>query len=123
MKHTKLQDMAVDQLLQRFTAIGVDQDKALLRREYGKFNRLFDEMVAIENELKARNGDLRRELLRLYHHPNAQVRLNAVKATLAVAPELARQTLQAMADSREYPQAGDAGITIDCLERGIFQPT
>ena len=119
----KFQDMTVDQLLARFAAIGIDQDKALLRMATSKFNRLFDEMIAIENELKARPGDQRRELLRLYKHQNAQVRLNAVKATLAVASELARSMLQAIADLREYPQAGDAGMTIDCLERGIFKPT
>jgi hypothetical protein len=104
--------MIVDQLLERFIAIGLDQDKALLRGEYAKFNRLFDEMVAIEQELRERHGDQRRELLRLYDHPNAQVRLNAVKATLAVAPESARSKLRAIAASREYPQAGDAGMTL-----------
>jgi hypothetical protein len=101
MKSTKLQNMTVPQLVQRYTAIGIDQDKASLRGEYGKFNRLFDEMVAIEDELKARDGDQRRELLRLYDHPNAQVRLNAMKATLAVAPEHAYQAL------RQWPIRAD----------------
>jgi hypothetical protein len=123
MKRINLKDATLAQLLQRYTAIGTDQDKALLRREHSKFNRLFDEMVAIEDELKVRDGDQRRELLRLYDHPNAQVRLNAIKATLAVAPEPAHRTLRAMADSREYPQAGDAGMTLIALERGIFKPT
>src|SRR5262249_46404110 len=68
-------------------------------------------------------GDQRRALLPLYDHPNAQVRLKAVKATLAVAPERARRMLEIIADSREYPQAGDAGMTIDALDQGIFKPT
>jgi hypothetical protein len=115
--------MTVDQLIQRFIAIGIEQDQALLRGQHARFNRLFDEMVAIEDELKTRDGDQRRELLSLYNHPNAQVRLNAVKATLAVTPQFARWKLQVLADSREYPQAGDAGMTIDALDRGIFKPT
>src|SRR5262249_31096566 len=123
MKRAKLQDMAVNQLVERFTGIGIEQNHALLRRQYAKFNRLFDEMVAIEEELKKRDGDQRRELLFLFKHPNAQVRLNAIKTTLAVAPEIARQALQALADSREYPQAGNAGMSIWNLERGIFKPT
>jgi len=49
--------------------------------------------------------------------------LKAVKATLAVAPEAARQELQAIADSREYPQAGEAGMSLWNLDRGIFKPT
>ena len=123
MSRTYFQHMTVDQLVARYISIGVDQDKALLRNEIAKFNRLFDEMDAIENELKGRNGDERRTLLNLYHHPNAQVRLNAAKATLAVAPEPARRKLQTMADSREYPQAGDAGMTLYALDRGIFKPS
>jgi hypothetical protein len=123
MKRIGPQQMTVDQLLARFAAIGIDQDKALVRNEIAKFNRLYDEMDAIENELKARDGDQRRALLGLYDHPNAQVRLNAIKATLAVSPELARRMLKVMADSREYPQAGDAGMTLINLERGIFTPT
>jgi len=127
--------MTVDELVQRFTAIGIEEDQALLRRQYATFNRLFGQMVAVEHELKARDGDQRRELLSLYNHPNAQVRLkirdgdrrrvrlNAAKVTLAVAPEIARQALRALADSHEYPQAGEAGMSIDNLERGIFKPT
>jgi hypothetical protein len=115
--------MTVDQLLDRYILIGVDQDKALLRSEHAKFNRLFDEMDAIENELRRRDDDQRRTLLRLYDHPNAQVRLNAMKATLALAPEVARRALEALAASREYPQAGDAGMTLDALDDGIFKPS
>jgi hypothetical protein len=59
----------------------------------------------------------------LYRHPNAQVRLMAATATLAVAPEAARQLLQAIADSNDYPQAGDAGMSLWNLERGVFKPT
>ena len=51
------------------------------------------------------------------------MRLNAVKNTLALAPEEGRRTLQAVADSKNYPYAGDAGMTISALDRGIFKPT
>jgi hypothetical protein len=123
MKRTELENMTVDQLVKRFNAIGLDQDTALAMGATAKFNRLFDEMEVVENELKVRDGDQRRALLRLYDHPNAQVRLNAVKATLAVAPEAARRMLQAIADSNEFPQAGDAGMTLVSLDRGIFKPS
>ena len=123
MSRTHFQHMTVDQLVARYISIGIDQDKALLRNEIAKFNRLFDEMVVVQNELRTRDGDQRRALLGLYGHPNAQVRLNAAKATLAVAPEPARRKLQTMADSREYPQAGDAGMTLYALDRGIFKPS
>jgi ParB-like chromosome segregation protein Spo0J len=123
MKRARAEAKTVDQLVEQFVAIGIEQDRALRRNEVAKFNRLFDVMIDVEDELKARAGDQRRALLDLYDHTNAQVRLNAAKATLAVAPEGARRMLQTMADSREYPQAGDAGMTLDSLDRGIFKPT
>jgi hypothetical protein len=97
--------MTVTQLLERFTGIDIEQDQALLKRQYAKFNRLFEQMVAIKDELKTREGDQRREPLSLYKHPNAQVRLNAIKATLAVAPDIAPRALQALADSRDHSRA------------------
>jgi len=115
--------MTEDQLVDYFIAIALAQDKALLQSEYAKFNRLFDEMEAVEQELKARPGDQRHALLRLYEHPNAQVRLKAVKATLAVAPVKGRRMLEVIAGSHEYPQAGEAGMSIVNLDRGIFKPT
>jgi ParB-like chromosome segregation protein Spo0J len=115
--------MTVDQLVEHLTAIALNQDEALLTNDHTKFNRLFDEMEAVKLELKARDGDQRRALVRLYDHPNAQVRLKAVKATLAVAPEVARRLLKTIADSREFPQAGEAGMSLVNLERGIFKPT
>ncbi len=123
MKETKLQGMTEDQVFDFFIALALAQDKALLRNEYAKFNRLFDEMEAVEQELKVRPGDQRHALLRLYEHPNAQVRLKAVKATLAVAPVAGRRMLKIIAESREYPQAGEAGMSILNLDRGIFKPT
>jgi hypothetical protein len=86
MKRVKLQDMTVTQLVDRFSAIGIEQDQAILKDRHGKFNRLFDQLMAVQHELKAREGGQRHALLSLYNHPNAQVRLNAIKATLAVAP-------------------------------------
>lgn len=62
-------------------------------------------------------------MLRLYDHPNMQVRLMAAKATLEIEPEAARTMLQAIADSGWFPQAGDVGMSLSNLERGVFKPT
>ncbi|HTS40759.1 MAG TPA: DUF2019 domain-containing protein [Xanthobacteraceae bacterium] len=115
--------MTVDQLLDRFGEIGVAQDKALLANAIDKFNSLYDEKVIIVAELKSREGDQRRALMRLYNHQNMQVRLNAANATLAIAPDEARNLLQKIADSNFFPQAGDAGMSLWNLERGVYKPT
>jgi len=51
-----------------------------------------------------------------------QVRSQSARATLAVAPAEARRAIEAIAASRQYPQAGDAGMTLINLDRGIFVP-
>ena len=110
------------ELVERFAANCVEQNKALLWGEIAKFNRLFDQMVAIENELKSRAGDQRRALLALFDHPNMQVRLQAAKVTLAVAPVAARTMLERIKGWGRQPQAGDAGMSLWNLDRGVFVP-
>jgi len=122
MSQAKFQRMTVDQLVTRFADIALDQDKADLKGDYAKFNRLYDEMDAVEKELKARVGDQRSALLPLFNHPNAQVRLKSAIATLALAPQEARRTLQILSDRQEYPQAADARGMIRAIDEGTFVP-
>src|SRR4029077_6624288 len=121
-KEINLPDMTVDQLVERFTELALAQDKALLGENIPRVNQLFDSIEEVKSELQGRADDQRRALLCLYDHPNAQVRLKAVKATLAVEPVAARRMLQIIADSHEYPQAGDAGVSIRFLEQGTYKP-
>lgn len=123
MKPTKLHEMSVSELMSRFEQIALEQHRALLMDETAKYNMLYDQMDAVKRELKSRPGDQRRALLTLYDHPNGQVRLKAAIGTLAVAPEAARESLQSVADSREYPEAAEAGMTLWDLDSGIFKPT
>jgi hypothetical protein len=123
MKQMKLEEMTVDQLVERFVEIGLDQDRALLENDVGGFNRLFDQMQAVNQELKSRTGDQRRALLSLYKHPNLQVRLKAAMTTLAIAPQAARDVLEAIKASKQQPQALDAGMSLRNLDQGIYKPT
>lgn len=117
-----IEQMTAERLLKRFVEIGVEQEELLQNNEIAKFNRLYGEKAAIQDELKSRAGDQRRLLMQLYDHPNMQVRLNAAKATLAVAPVEARRQLELIAASKLYPQAGDAGMSLWNLDRGVFKP-
>jgi hypothetical protein len=121
-KRVKLEEMTIDELVERFAGIGIAQDQAELMGEIGQFNSLYRQMDATEKELRRRGREARLALLRLYDHPNMQVRLNAAKRTLGVAPEAARKVIQEIYDSKWYPQAGDAGMTLSNLDRGVFKP-
>jgi Domain of unknown function (DUF2019) len=121
MKRTKLHEMTVAHLVDRFIAVALDEDKAML--DTAKFNRLFWELDAVNEELKSRPGDQRRALLPLLDHSNAQVRLQSAIATLAVAPEAARQALQIISDRQEYPQAADARGMMRALDNRTYIPS
>lgn len=122
MKQKPLNELSVAELVNEFSAIGVEQDKALIQDDSETYTPLFWQMQAVQKELKGRSGDQRRALLTLYDYPNMQVRLAAAKATLAVAPTEARQLIEAIAATTWYPQAGDAGMCLTALDRGIFVP-
>ena len=116
------QDQSVDQLVNQFTEIALQQDKALLSGDTASYNRLYAEMEVVGKELKGRYGDQRRSLLRLYNHPNAQVRLKAAINTLAIERESAQRALQVISDRNEYPQAADARGMIRALLEGTYVP-
>jgi hypothetical protein len=122
-KQSHFVKMTTKELVDRFAAIGLAQDQALLGGEIAKFNRLFEQMAGVANELKARDGDQRTALMTLYDYPNMQVRLKAAIHTLAVAPVAARQQLEAIAETHWMPQAGDAGMSLSNLDIGIFKPS
>lgn len=123
MKRAILQDIAVEELVERFVEIALQQDQALLFDEYGQYNRLFDKMEAIKATLKNRDGDQRSLLLPLYKHDNAQVRLKAALATLAVAPEAARAVLEDLSSSNRYPEAASARGMLRALNDGTYTPS
>jgi hypothetical protein len=123
MTRSGLQELTVEELVQRFLSIALAQDKAILFDEIAKFNRLYGQMEAVAVELKNRVGDQRHNLVAFYDHPNAQVRLKAAIATLAVEPESARAVLQEISDRNEYPQAADARGMLRALDEGRYTPT
>jgi hypothetical protein len=119
----RIGDMTIAQLVERFTAVALDQCEAQQRYSIPKVNRLFDQMEALEGELKKREGDQRRALLPLYDHPVLHVRLKAALATLAVAPKETRFLLEEIGAKNKNLQGLDANMTLRQLNNGEFKPT
>ncbi|MBX9710081.1 MAG: DUF2019 domain-containing protein [Xanthobacteraceae bacterium] len=120
---TALQKESVEELVARFTAIALKQHEAVLYRQTTKYNRLYDQVVAVKDELKSRNDDERRALTSLYTYPNAMVRLQAARANLALGYTEARNVIQSIVDSDDQPLAFHAGMTLSNLDRGFYKPT
>jgi len=120
MNRDKLRKLTIEELVEGFVAIALEQDKALRHGQHAKYNRLFDQMETIKQELQERTGDQRQALVALHSHPNALVRLKSAIATLALAPEAAQRTLQAISERNEYPQAVYARDMISALDKGSY---
>lgn len=121
MGRTNLTSLSVTELVDLFRNTCISQDDADTAGNQKKFNRLYWDLKAIEEQLKQHTGDAREALLSLYTDPNMHVRLIAAKATLAVAPEKAREVLISLRNTRG-PQALDAGMTIRAIDEGIYKP-
>jgi hypothetical protein len=117
-----IKELNVDELVERFESICLAQYQAILKEKVYEYNSLYSDMDAVDAELRQRGPDARRTLLRLYDHPNVQVRVKAAMRTLAVAPDAAKHLLQTIADSYQFPQAADAGMMLDRLKAGEFIP-
>ena len=123
MTRINLQELSVADLVRRFEVAQLAQFNAERHSDIQKQNRCVRQAMEIADELRSRPGDQRSALLKLYDHSNVQVRLMAAKLTLAVAPAAAREVVQAIADSKKYPQAMDAGMCLSALDQGIFTPS
>ncbi|MGO9008086.1 MAG: DUF2019 domain-containing protein [Beijerinckiaceae bacterium] len=122
MTQQPLEILSTTDLVDKFAAACVAQDRALLSEKIGNFKKAYWQMIAADDELRKRGREARLALCRLYDHPNMQVRLQAATLTLAIAPVAARQVIDAIAKSGRMPQAADARGTLRELDNGIFKP-
>lgn len=118
-----LKSLSNAEIVNLFEQLCIEQYDAMEGNEQARVNRLVWRIHDLAMELKSRPGDQRYELMRLFGHPNMQVRLSAAEANLAVDYASARRELQAIVDSQWFPQAGDAGMTLYFLDTGESKPT
>lgn len=123
MTSSKLKGRSTNELKSLFESLCIEQYNALERNEIAAFNKRYSKIQEIVDELKSRPGDQRRVLMQLFGHPNMQVRLTAAKFNLAVDYIAARREIQDIVDSKWFPQAGDAGMTLHHLDTGVYKPT
>jgi len=119
----RLKDISTQELVQLFAENCVEQDKAIFNEQISKFKKIFSIMFRIDEELRERGREARLALTALYEHPNLQVKLQAARLTLGVAPAEARQVIEAVSKSGWMPQAADAKGTLWNLDSGFLKPT
>jgi hypothetical protein len=121
MTRKALSALSIDELVAAFIDVALAMEKADKEWRTARYNKLFGDKLAIQNELKARPGDQRTALLALYAYPNMEVRYQAAQATSSVAQAAARQALERIRQS-DWPQAGPAGMALRAWDEGIWKP-
>lgn len=111
------------EIMAEFVNLCIKQYDAMERNEDNRANLLVWKAHDLENELKSRLSDQRHVLRKRFCYPNMQVRLSAAQANLSVDYVSARQELQAIADSKWYPQAAEASFTLRNIDSGFYTPT
>lgn len=123
MNAKRFQRMSDIELVDEFEQLCLAQYVALDREEFAVYGRRYKIIQALTDELKSRGGDHRRLLKKFFGQGNFQVRLTAAHAVLAVDYEEARREMELIAESKWQPQAGDAGMSLWNLDRGVYRPT
>jgi Domain of unknown function (DUF2019) len=123
MRGAELKKLSTSELAARFRDYALQQEGAQLDGDTGKYRGLYQKMESIDAELRARGQDARRALLPLLNEQNMRVRYEAAVRLLAIVPDRARAVLEEIAKSQVMPEAGDAGMMLLNLQKGIFKPT
>lgn len=116
MNERGISEMDVADLVERYVQLSLQQKAAADVWKVAEVNRLFDQIHRIGDELGRRPGDQRSVLIKLFAHPNLDVQFNAATSVMSIAPVEARRQMQAIADSKQYPVAGRAGMYLLMLD-------
>lgn len=122
MSATDLTRLKNEDLVVRFREHALKKSDVLLDSNTRAANRLVDKMYAIDQELRRRGPDARKALTALMDDPDIRVRYEAARRLLAVAPERALATIQAVENQHFMPVSAEAGMTLLALTEGIFKP-
>jgi|WetSurMetagenome_2_1015567.scaffolds.fasta_scaffold1234643_1 hypothetical protein len=115
MRQPSLAHLSTDELVDLFEQNAIEQDRVIFKEQISKYKEVFGESDAIYAEFQKRGHDALRALMRLYKSPNMQVRLQAARLTIAVAPAEAQSVLENIARFGHVPQSANARGKLEAL--------
>lgn len=121
-----------EQLIDLYVDLSRQQGAAMEKEDTRKYNRLYDKVGAVRRELRKRGDDVRQKTLipllkrapgeSVLDYSSSQRRYNAAMDLMAIAPDLAKATLEELANSPLQDYRVHAGMAMLDLERGIWKP-
>jgi hypothetical protein len=118
----EFEDPPTEQLVARFIEVAQKMGAAVLDSETQRFNRLFPQMEAIDQELRARGREARMALSPLLENGDRFVRYYAAKYMIGLLPGRARSVIEEVAKYKYDALCGDAAMCLYALDKGISKP-
>jgi hypothetical protein len=122
MKNTNLTKLDESALVAQFKDYALRTASVLLDSDVGAANRLYDQIEAIDAELRSRGTDARRALLPLLDDQDLRVRYEAAVRLLNVDRQKALLALKEVQRSHRMPVAAEASFALRNLAEGVFKP-
>ncbi|QRN95312.1 DUF2019 domain-containing protein [Archangium violaceum] len=122
MKKTDLKKLPTGELIENTRSLSAERWRAIYAGKPKEGNRMFDLLVAIHRELRARGMDAQRQLLKLLDDPDPGTRCWAAAAVLEFAPDEGERVLIELAKHAEGLVGFSAEWTLEKWREGTFKP-
>ncbi len=122
MKKAQIKSLSTDELVERIRGLSADRWPAIYAGKPKEANRMFDLLVAIEKELRARGIEAQRQLLRLLDDPDPGTRCWAAGSVLEFAPGEGARVLAEIAKNVDGLVGFSAERTLQEWKAGTFTP-
>lgn len=122
MKKTQIKKLPTEELVEKIRTLSAERWPAIHAGKPREANRMYDLLVAIERELKARGIEAQRQLLKLLDDPDPGTRCWAAGSVLEFAPGEGERVLTDIARHVTGLVGFSAERTLEQWKAGTFNP-
>ncbi len=122
MKKTDVKKLSTEELIEKTRTLSAERWRAIYAGKPKEGNRMFDLLVAIHRELRARGMDAQRQLLGLLDDPDQGTRCWAATSVLEFEPGEGERVLTELAKHAEGLVGFSAEWTLEKWKAGTLKP-
>lgn len=117
----ELGSLTTSELVALFEELSLAESEASANFDHKRARRVMGREFRVLSELRRRPRDERSALFALYTHSHPGVRLCVAESTYALDPQRANAVMREIAESRLYPWAAQAGMSLRALANGTSE--
>jgi hypothetical protein len=122
MKKTRMKSLATEELIEKARALSAERWRVIHAGKPKEANHMYDLLVAIRGELRARGIEAQRQLLKLLDDPDPGTRCWAAGSVLDFAPNEGERVLTEIAKHVDGLVGFSAERTLEQWKAGTFNP-